>query len=277
MPELLNLPEVQSALAPFVVAVVAGFIAGKARIAPAGVGVVAGFIAAALLVNGFQFQPLTAARKIILIGVVAAIVGAIADSRIVSARAHTALFIALALAAAAWVFGIALLRLEGFDRYLAGAGIAAYVAWMVYAMQALRAHALRASGAATALGLCSGVAAIIGSSALFGQLALAAGAAAAGVALALLLSRTDDGGSVLTLTAAVIASFIGVAVAAYAELNWYALGPMSLVPVVARIVPVPVGRSRWIQATVIMISTLAIGSIAAAVAWYSADGSSGGY
>jgi hypothetical protein len=269
MIDFLRLPEVQSALAPLMVAVLTGWLAHKTGKFPMGTGVIAGFFAAALLINGLDFATLTAARKVILAGVLAAIIGALVDTR--HMRGALRIYAVAGIVAAGWVFGLVLTRKSGGETMIAGAGIAAYVVWMTWAMHKLHEDGRRAGAATVALGIGTGAASLIGSSALFGQLAFALSAAGGGLLLALLLTRRNDSGTVVTFTVALLVALIGCAAVALAELAWIVLVILGLIPVVAHFTPVLDHWPRWFQVGLLVVASLAIAGLALAYAWWTSD------
>jgi hypothetical protein len=269
MIDFLHLAEVQSALAPLVVALAAGWLAHKTGKLPIGIGVVAGFMAAALLINGFDFMTLTAARKVILAGLLAGIVGALVDAR--HTRGALQLYLGLGIVAAIWVFGLLLTRKSGGEIATMGAAIAAYVAWMLFATHRLQEDGRRAGAATVALGIGTGAASVIGSSALFGQLAFAISAAGGGVLLALLLTKRNDAGTVITFPVGLLAALIGCAAVAFAELAWIVLVILGLIPVVARYTPVLEHWPRWFQIGFLILASSAVAGVALAYAWWTSD------
>ena len=277
MTDLLNFPEVQSFVLPLLAALLVGAIAHRFSIAQRGIGMIAGFIVTVLFVNGVELQPLTAARKIIILGLAAAIIGAVVDQRGARWRGRPLYFAMLSILASAWVMGVALLRKNGLELLTAGAGVAFYTAWVTYWLDRLSDQELRATSATVSLGLGTGLAAIIGSSALFGQMAIAISAASGGVLLLALLKKgpnKEGAGCVLTLPAGILLGLIGCTAVAFADLPWMVLVILSLIPLVASGLPVPIHWQRGPQATLLTISTLAVAGLALAYAWYLAGGSS---
>ena len=276
MTDLLNFPEVQSFVLPLLAALLVGAIAHRFSIAQRGIGMIAGFIVTVLFVNGVELQPLTAARKIIILGLAAAVIGAVVDQRGARWAGRPLYFAMLSILASAWVMGVALLRKSGLELLTAGAGIAFYTAWMTYWLDRLSDQELRATSATVSLGLGTGLAAIIGASALFGQMAIAISAATGGVLLLTLLQKPnkDGAGCVLTLPAGILLGLIGCTTVAFANLPWMVLAVLSLIPLVARWLPVPIHWQRLPQAAFLTISTLAVAGLALAYTWYLAGGSS---
>src|SRR5258708_27220586 len=99
---MLAIPAVQGGLAPFAAALVVAALLGPFRLG--GLAVVAAFATAVYFIAGFTFSPLTATRKIILLGFPAPLAGIVTDFAFRPTR-FQALMLALARAAAApWVF-----------------------------------------------------------------------------------------------------------------------------------------------------------------------------
>src|SRR5215470_8188075 len=99
---LLDHPAVQGGAAPLVVALVIAAIFARTRFA--WIAIVAAYATMVALTTGFAFSPLTAARKTILAGLVAPIVGLVLD---LLPRASRTVATAASVAAAAvsiWIF-----------------------------------------------------------------------------------------------------------------------------------------------------------------------------
>src|SRR6267378_672803 len=77
MQEMLANPAVQGGLAPFVAALIVAALLAPIRLG--GLAVVAAFATAVYFIAGFTFSPLTATRKIILLGFAAPLAGIVID------------------------------------------------------------------------------------------------------------------------------------------------------------------------------------------------------
>src|SRR5207245_11083394 len=77
MQEMLANPAVQGGLAPFVAALIVAALLAPFRLG--GLAVVAAFATAVYFIAGFTFAPLTATRKIILLGLAAPLAGIVID------------------------------------------------------------------------------------------------------------------------------------------------------------------------------------------------------
>lgn len=273
MTELLNYPEVQSVVLPFASALMVAMVLSRSGFKYTGLGMIAGFLVTVVLVNGIQLLPLTATRKIIFVGVFGAMLGALFDSRPRLVLPRAPLFAVLSVAAGLWITGVALLRKAGIDLLIAGLGISAYLAWITFSLEQLSAKPLRAESAAISLGLGTGLAAIIGSSALFGQLALAVSAATAGVLASNIFLKKGLCGTALTLPASGLLGLIGCATVMFADLAWATLAIMSLVPITLRWLPVPESWPRWGQALLLTTTATLVASLALVYAGYASDSS----
>jgi hypothetical protein len=265
MNEWLSHPAVQGAVAPFVAALIVAILLRPFRLA--GLAAASGFFAAAYLLNGMAFDPLTAARKIIILGVVATVVGVLADAVASSARsAGVALGMGLG-AAALWVFWKALAQRPIAEAAISGAGAALAVGVTVALMHPLRGSPVRAGAAGLGLGLGAGGAAILGASATYGLYAISIGAAAAAFLLVqMAVSRRTEAGTTFALPAAAIPMLFATGAALLASLTWFALIPLALVPLAARL---PAGE-RWpvrVQAIVLGLYVLAAAAGSWALAW----------
>ncbi len=148
-----------------------------------------------------------------------------------------------------------------------GAGCAAYTAILVWGMDRLENEPLRAASAATALGMGTGGAALVGASALLGQFGLALGSAAAAYMLIHMLSnRLLPAGRVFTLPLALIAGLTGCIGTLSARLPWYALPILAAIPLSAWLMPLP-GKSLRIQSLLLSLPTFALAAGAVYMTW----------
>ena len=253
MQELLNHPAVQGGIAPFVAGLVVAALFAPVRLA--GLAAVAGFAVTVYLVGGLSFVPLTAARKIVLVGLVAAGAGVCVDLAFKPTRAAGPVLGVLFGGVAIWVFWSVLAQKPMNEMLLRGGGIAVFVAWLVAAFLMLREAPVRAGAAGLALGLGGGIAAILAASASFGQYGMSVGAACGGyLLLQMIRGRTVAAGATLTLATGATLGLIACGAMTLAELPWYALPVLALVPLGAMI-PLPRGLPVWGEA--ILASLLA--------------------
>ncbi len=265
MQELLNHPAVQAGVAPFLAALIAAKL--FQRIGYSGLAIIAGFLITVYMVSGFAIEPLTAPRKIILLGMLSALLGLLPLHRLVKLIPLSMLLPALGGAAAIWTVQRILRQQTLPEMLLWGAACAAYVAVLVWGMGKLAHDPPRAAAAATALGIGTGGAALVGASALLGQFSLALGAAAAAHWLIqILTNRTLSTGHVFTLPTAVIAGTVGCVAVLSASLPWYALAILAGIPIVARQVSQRAKSIRQ-QTPLPALATFAVAGAAIYVTW----------
>jgi hypothetical protein len=271
MESLFDQPAIQGGVAPFVVALAVA--AAFARTRFAWLAIVAGYATMVALSTGFSFSPLTVARKTLLLGLLAPLVGVALD---LAARATHALPAAIAIAAGAvsfWVFLSILQQRETTSALAVGGGIALFVAALVGAVLRLRADGLRAGAAGLGLGLAVGIAGVL--SASIG--ALGAGVALAAASGAMLLvqvggTRPLAPGFTGALTIGLLGAYIPAGTLLLAELPWYAL-PLLLVVPAAVLLPVPERASHIGRAALLAGYALAAAALPILAAWYAARGS----
>ncbi len=264
--ELINHPAVQAGFAPFLVALITALLLQRLKLS--GLAVIAGFAITIYLASSFSFEPLTSSRKIVLAGLIAAAIAI--PLSLLQARWTSYLLATFGGMTAVWAaYGI-LLHQETQALWLWGSGCAAYAAFLVWGMDRLAQYPLRAAGAATALGIGTGAAALIGASALLGQFGLAIGsAAAAPLLIQFIRNRPLPTGRMLTLPLAIIAALTGCLAVLSARLPWYALPFLAIIPVTAQLIPLP-GKSLRVQSTVLSLATFTLAGIAIYLAWQSA-------
>src|SRR5260370_11915334 len=129
MQEMLANPAVQGGLAPFAAALIVAALLAPFRLG--GLAVVAAFATAVYFIAGFTFSPLTATRKIILLGFAAPLAGIVIDFALRPTRFEAGM-LALARAAAAALIFWPLLEQKAFDRGLLLGGTAVLAtAWPI--------------------------------------------------------------------------------------------------------------------------------------------------
>ena len=154
MNELLQNPIVQSSALPFVVGLVAAALLLPLRLS--GLAAAAGFAAAVMAIGNFALEPLTATRKIVVLGGAAALLGALADLAFRPTRFTGMVLGALFGGASLWAFVSILSQKSPLEAALLGAGLVAFTAWLVAATVSLHYDPVRAGAAALALGLGAG-------------------------------------------------------------------------------------------------------------------------
>ncbi|MBI3902170.1 MAG: hypothetical protein HY306_04405 [Nitrosomonadales bacterium] len=263
MQELLNHPAVQGGLAPFVAALIVAELLQRLRLS--GLAIIAGFTATVYLASDFSFEPLTASRKIVLLGLASALLAL--PLGFIKADWLRPLLAVAGGVAAVWVMQRILQQQEAASVVLWGVGCLLYVGWLVFWMDGLSDSPVRAGSAGLALGLGSGGAALFGASALLGQFGLALGAAAGAYLLIQMITNTPlPCGRSFTLPLSLIAGSAAVLAVLTAELPWYALAALSLIPLAAKI-PVPEKQGLWLQSLLLSFITLSCAAGAVYLTW----------
>lgn len=266
MQDLLANPAVQGGLAPLAIALVLAL--GLRPLRLEGLSLIAAFAGSVYLVSGLDFTPLTSTRKVVLLSIVAPAVGLLVDFAFRPTRLG-ALLIALAAAAGAlWAFWPVLSHKQGNEPWLFAASAALALAFLGgFALLQLAGDSVRAGAAALALGLGAGVSSVLSASVLYGTYGVALAAGAGGYLLPqMLLGRKFQGGATFALTSAVAGGLIAAGAMTLAQLPWYCVLILALVPAGA-ILPAPRNAPVWLQAVIASIYSLVIAGAACALAW----------
>ena len=273
MQELLNDPVIQSSVAPFAVGLIFAGLFFPLRLAGLAAG--AGFLATVWMIGNFGLAPLTATRKIVVLGMAAPALGALADLAFKPTRATGPVLGALFGAGSIWVFWSVLSQKPPAQAALLGAGVFALVLWTVAFAVSLQDQAVRAGAAGLFLGLGAGVGAVLGASALLGQYGMALGAACgAFLLLVMILGKRVVAGATFTLTASVAASLLAAGAMLLAQLPWTSLAALALIPLAVRL-PLPEKSPAWLQAIVASLYALVPAACAWFLAWQSGRSASG--
>lgn len=263
-------PAVQSGVAPFIAGLVTVELFRRLRLS--GLAVIAGFCATVYLVADFSFSPLTAVRKTVLTGLVAAGLALLLD---LLPRGWTFVRFLITVAAGAvalWVFWPVLSQKNMKEMLLYGGGIAAYLAWLAALMDGLGDKPVQAGAAGWALGIGTGGAALLGASALLGQLGLAIGAASGAYLFIQMISGEKlSCGRTYTLALSLLCGLLGAAALLLAKLPWYCLPILAAVPLGAYL-PVPERLALWLRMLILSLFTGAICAAAIVLMWRESGG-----
>jgi hypothetical protein len=263
--ELLAHPAVQGGLAPLLAGLLVAGLGFPLRLSGLAAG--AGFLTVLYLTGNLVFEPLSATRKVAVLGLAAPVFGAVADLAFRPTRAAGVVLGALFAAAAAWAFWGILAQKPTAEALIYGAGIAVFLLCTVAFAISLHAEPVRAGAAGLGLGLGAGIGAILGASALLGLYGIALGAASGGfLLLTMALGKRVTAGASFTLAASVTAALVGATAMLLAKLPWYALAVLALVPLAVRL-PVPERSHPALQAVVASVYALAVAAAACAVSW----------
>ena len=260
-------PAVQGGAAPFVAGLAAAVLLGRFRLG--GLAVAAAFATAVYFVAGFSFSPLSATRKIILLGLAAPVAGIVVDFAFRPTRLGSYVLAAAVAAAAAWVFWPVLSQKELARALLPGATAVLAAAWVVgYSEQRLAGDSVRTAASGLALGVGTGVAAIFGAALTYGLYGVAVAAGSGAFLLVQMITgKRSHAGATFTLSVTVVAILIAAAAMILAQLPWYSVAVLALVPVAANL-PVPAGAALWLQAVISSLYGFAVAAIACALAWH---------
>jgi len=272
MESLLAQPPVQSGLAPFLASLLLAAALWRADARWQGLAIVGGLLLAVLLIIGPTLLPLTSTRKIVVASLALPLLTLALDSPAVGYRARLAAVVLAGIAALLWVLWPVLLRREAGEAMMLAGGLTLYAAAVLLVLARLERDCARLAGAGMALAVATGAAAVIGASALYGQLALALAAALGGLTVLRGL-RCALGGACFGLAGFVAVgvplALLGAAASVYARLPPTALPLLALSPVAALI---PLGRRRpdWQRVIIAAASTLPLSAIAVYLTWRAA-------
>lgn len=230
MDDLITHPAFQSGIAPFIIAFSIALVLRRLGGYWAALGFIVGFFTAVYLTIGLQIFPLTSTRKILLLGAIITVLGLINDS-LPRVKYIPPVWIAIISSALlVWVLWPVLINQSGLQLAITVLSSTLYVAWINYAFAELRRKTILLTATTSALGMGTGISALLGASALLGQLGIAIGTASLAFIVLQLLNKDCYLGSSFTMPAALITSFLGISAVVYASLPWYSLVPLFIIP-----------------------------------------------
>lgn len=269
MDQLLTNPAFQSSIIPFTAAIISLLILRPLGGFWSGLALVIGFYAAVYFITGFQFIPFTShTRKIFALGIAATVLGLILDNLQLSKKKQLGLLTIACITALLWTVWPSLSRKEGIDLVLFAITAPIYTAWLVFTIENKRLSQPGLLAILFSLSVGTSVSALLGATALHGQLAGAIAASAGAFVLLTLLNRQTPLGSCFTFPISLLLGLIGSAAVVYASLPWYILlilGSVTLLPGLHT----PPGLSRVKTFLVFLTLSMLIVLVAIGLTWQS--------
>ena len=278
MEQLLARPEMQSAVIPFVVALLA-YLALRRLTATAWLwALLFAFLVAAALINGLTVSPLTGTRKIILLTIASLFAAALLHWVLANRDLQRRFTTIICQVAILWVFWTVLGRMNSASMVLFLAGTISLVLMLEWLFVRVVDEPAKLHGAGFSLLLGVGLAATAAASALLGQLALALAAASGGAFLGWVLTGDAQGKQtrqpVAALPYVMAPALLGVAAVIFARLPWYALIPLAAIPLAVGLVPQK-AESRFLRALLASLPGLVIALGVAFYIWQTGSSGSG--
>lgn len=272
MDELLQNPAIRSGVLPFLIAAVLSVALRPLGWYAVGLAFVSALTVQLIMLVGINiFPPKVNTHKVIVLGLAAAALGLARDA--IGGRAATWLTVSTlaAIGAIVWVVYPVLMRAESTDRVLAFTGVVAFFAALFFCVERLRPLPILPAAMLTWLGLGVGGTALLGATALYGEVGIAVGAAAGGVALTSMFGAVPRLGATLLYPGLWFSGAVGVAAAVFSNLRWYSLAPLVLIPLIAAI-PLPEHWTPRRKVILLSIPMILLAAFAIFVTWYSSRG-----
>jgi len=268
--DLLANPAVQGGVAPLAIALVLSLALRPLKLE--GLSLIAAFAGSVYLVSGLDFTPLTSTRKVVVLALAAPVVGLLVDFAFKPTKIGAALIAMAAAGGALWAFWPVLAHKPDNLPWLLGGSAALALAFLGgFALLQLAADSVRAGAAALALGLGAGISSVLSASVLYGTYGIALAAGAGGYLLPqMIMGRKGQGSASFALSFAVTGGLIAAGAMTLAQLPWYCVLVLAVVPVGAML-PVPRNAPVWLQAVIASIYSFVIAGAACALAWPSSQ------
>ena len=276
MSNLLSNPAIQSGVIPLVVATIVALVLKRFGGFWSGLTFGIAYYLSVYLAAGFQFFPLTSTRKILILGIIAIALGLIVDSNKIKIKHLFSVTAILGAIACLWMIWPVLVRQEGLSLFLMLIPALAYTGWLAASTHQLRLQTDQGAMVALALGLGTGISAILGASALIGQLGMAIGAIAGAFLLLSLFNQNVKSGSTFMLPVGLLSGLLGIGAVIYASLPWYCLIPLAAIPLTTYI-QLPQQLSKIKFFLLLAAFTLPFPIIAIVLTWVSTSSSDSMY
>jgi len=196
---------------------------------------VAGFAVMVLLTMGFSFSSMTSTRKLTLIVFLAPVLAFI--FQLGNKYLDGLIKIACVLIAASllWILWPVLIRGSVDELFFPVLSYVIYSVWMTAMfMRMAELPAVTAGTSALASGIAIGGSAVIGASALLGQMGIAMAVAGGAFLLVQLLFRSEEfAGLPFTLTSGFMAALLLPVAVVYAKVPWLVLPVVALIPLIS--------------------------------------------
>ena len=266
MNDLLSNPAVQAGAAPFLAGLIVAVALRPLKLG--GLAIAAAFFTTVYFVAGFQFSPLTATRKMLLVAALAPAVAVLVDFAFRPTKLGAALLAIAAGGAVLWAFGPVLgQRPASEGALLIAAAMAAALFAVGFGQVALAGDGVRAGAAALAFGIGAGVASIFSASAAYGSYGLALGAGAGAFLLPQMVTGTKShAGATFVLPAMLTAALVAAGAMTLAQMPWYVVLVLGVVPLAVRL-PGPERAPVWLQAVIFSLYGFAVAGLACWLAW----------
>jgi len=279
MEQILSRPEFQSAVAPFVIALLAYLGLRKISAQAWLWAIFVAFLVSVVLINGVIVTPLTGTRKIILLVLASIFVAALLPGLLPRINLQRGIAAGFAVLALTWVFWAVVARMDAGAIALFVAGSIGLALWLLLLFERLARNDARLHAAGFSLLLGVGLSATAAASALLGQLALALSTASAGAFLAWVLAGKKDAAgaaqpSIATLPYVLAPLLLGLAAVMFARLPWYALLALAAIPLAVSLLPLK-SESRFLSALLSSLPGLFIAVAVGFWVWQTSNSSSG--
>jgi len=205
-------------------------------------------------------------RKIIILGFVAFLVGLSLDMKTIQKPILPFTLGLLVACGMLWIVWPVLMRKEGIELWTMAVSTSLYVAWLTVSYHKLQHQTTRVTVSIFALAMGTGISAMLGASALLGQLGIAIGAAAGVFILFAFFFSHFKVANNYVLPSVLLCGYIGVGGVVYASLPWYSLLPLIFIPLAAQI-PKLENLAKYKQILLICAFTLPLTGTAAFLTW----------
>jgi hypothetical protein len=270
MQDLLANPAIQGGVAPFVLGLLVSLVFIKLKIGQ-GLAILSGLLVTTALTTGISFTPLNSTRKLVLISIIVAVV-ALLYALDHKGRARATLMVPIGMVVAiGWILWPFISRQPLVDVWFPIVASAGFVAWVSAFFLSLRYYSINQVGLATAaLGFGLGGTALLGASALLGQMAMSLGAAALAMAfIQIVFAKDNSAGLTLCIIAGSSLALIAPTAVIFAKVPWLSLLFLSFIPILAHL-PIAESMGKWAKAFTRFLLYMTPSIAAIYLAWKSA-------
>lgn len=276
---ILSDPFIQTVALPALLTIVAGLFVYSIKPAWASFAIIPAVYVAATLIQGVDYYPLTATRKILILGLVVPVLLMAVKYYLRPRSLHIWILICSILLMTLWVLWPVLMYKGVFDAALVFGSVSVFFIWTVVSLFSVDADtgtdansgfaSERVSVAVMMMAVAGGLAATLAASALLGQLIASIASAMFGWLILLLVFPGAGLNKTVILSCGILIALLVSSAVVYANLPVASVWTLAVIPFLVKI-PIAASWSRIKRMSMLVLVSLPAAVMSVYIAWQSA-------